>query len=143
MQIETSRFGTIDIEEQDVLSLPQGMIGLPDSTRFIFVTHKEGSPFFWLQSLDDPGLAFVLMDPLLLVPDYELNLSPEDLGRLEVETAGNGIMAWAVVNISRQASLEITANLLAPLVINTRKRIGLQVVQLESPYEIRHPVPLK
>lgn len=143
VQIETSRFGLLNVDEKEILSLPEGMIGFPDCVRYVFIKHKEGSPFFWLQSLDNPDLAFVMMDPLLLVPDYELNIIPEDTALLEMETAANGIQAWAIVNIGRREALEVTANLLAPVVINSRKMLGKQIVQFESPYDIRHPVPIK
>jgi flagellar assembly factor FliW len=119
------------------------MIGFMGLTRFILFRHKEGSPFLWLQSLEDGELAFVLMDPLLLVSDYDLNITPEDTALLGIETPDHSVQAWAVVNIGRQDPPEITANLLAPLVINPRTRLGKQIVLFESPYAIRHPVPLK
>ncbi len=143
VQIETSRFGALTVDEQEILSLPEGLIGFPGLTRFVLLRHKEGSPFFWLQSLEDGDLAFVLLDPLLLKPEYALKLHPEDTALLGLETPDNSVQAWAVVNIGRQAPPEITANLLAPLVINTRTRLGKQVVLFDSPYAIRHPVPVK
>jgi flagellar assembly factor FliW len=143
VQIETSRFGTLTVDEQEVLSFPEGMIGFPGLTRFIMFRHKEGSPFLWLQSLEEGDLAFVLMDPLLLIPDYVLNIPPEDRTLLAIEASGNGVQAWAVVTIGRQEPPEITANLLAPLVVNPGARLGKQIVLLDSPYAIRHPVPVK
>jgi len=143
VQIETSRFGTLTVDEQEVLSLPEGMIGFPGLTRFILFRHKEGAPFLWLQSLEAGDLAFVLMDPLLLAPEYELNINPEDTVSLGIETPNCDIQAWAVVNIGRQEALEITANLLAPLVVNPRTKLAKQIVLLGSPYAIRHPVPVK
>jgi len=143
VEIETSRFGTLAVDEGEVISLPEGMIGFMGLTRFILFRHKEGSPFLWLQSLEDGELAFVLMDPLLLVSDYDLNITPEDTALLGIETPDHSVQAWAVVNIGRQDPPEITANLLAPLVINPRTRLGKQIVLFESPYAIRHPVPLK
>jgi flagellar assembly factor FliW len=131
------------VDEREVLSLPEGMIGFPGLTRFMMLRHKEGSPFFWLQSLEDGDLAFVLMDPLLLIPDYVLNIPPEDRALLAIEAPGNGVQAWAVVTIGRQEPPEITANLLAPLVVNPGARLGKQIVLLDSPYAIRHPVPVK
>lgn len=88
-------------------------------------------------------MAFVLMDPLLLIPDYVLNIPPEDRALLAIEASGNGVQAWAVVTIGRQEPPEITANLLAPLVVNPGARLGKQIVLLDSPYAIRHPVPVK
>jgi flagellar assembly factor FliW len=143
VQIDTSRFGTLTVDERDVLSLPEGIIGFPGLTRFIIFRHKEGSPFLWLQSLEEGDLAFVLMDPLLLLPDYELNITPEDTAVLGMESPDNSVQAWAVVNIGRQEPPEITANLLAPVVVNPGARLGKQIVMLDRPYAIRHPVPMR
>jgi flagellar assembly factor FliW len=143
VQIETSRFGTLAVAEREVISMPEGMIGFPGLNRFVIFRHKGGSPFWWLQSLENGDLAFILMDPLLLAPDYELNINQEDTALLGIETSTNGIQAWAVVNIGRQDPPEITANLLAPVVVNSQTRVGKQVVLLDTPYTLRHPVPVK
>ena len=66
LNLSTSRFGTINIQEEQIIHMPSGMIGFPDAQRFTLLEHKKGSPFMWLQSLDDGALAFVLVDPLLL-----------------------------------------------------------------------------
>lgn len=143
VQMETSRFGTITVEEKDLLSLPEGMVGFSDCTRFVLLKHKEGSPFFWLQSLDDPGLAFVVTDPRLPMPTYELKLAPDELVFFGVEKPGRELQSWVVVNISKEEPREITANLLAPVVIHSLKRIGKQIILYESSYSIRHPLPTK
>ena len=140
MQIETSRFGTITVEEDQIFRLPEGIIGFPEWTRYLLVNHREGSPYLWLQSVENQDLAFVLMDPLDLVADYDIDLSPEDSDLLQLDQPVE-IKALVVVNISRQQPPEITANLLAPVVINSGKKIAKQVILYQSDYSVRHPVP--
>ncbi len=143
MQIETSRFGTIVVKEEQIFHLPEGIIGFPEWTRYILINHREGSPFQWFQSIENQDLAFVLMDPLDLVADYDIDLSPEDSLLLQIDQPVAEITALVVVNISKQPPSEITANLLAPVVINSGKKIAKQIILYQSDYSVRHPVPTK
>ena len=143
MNLSTSRFGTIDIREEQIIHVPSGMIGFPDSQRFTLLEHRKGSPFMWFQSLDDGALAFVLTDPLLFKPDYQINIEDEDREVLELTDASNGILTLVVVNISPREPFEVTANLLGPLVINVQKRLGKQIALSDPQYSHRHPIPLK
>jgi flagellar assembly factor FliW len=143
LQIETSRFGKLAVEEEQVLLLPEGIIGFPEWTRYILLNHREGSPFLWLQSLENGDLAFVLMDPLNLVADYDIDLSPEDALWLQIDQPAAELKALVVVNISKHVPQEITANLLAPVVINSGKKIAKQIILYQTDYSVRHPVPKK
>jgi flagellar assembly factor FliW len=140
LQIETSRFGSITVAEEQVLRLTEGIIGFPEWTRFVLLNHREGSPFLWFQSVEKQDLAFVLMDPLNLVSDYAIDLSAEDAHSLQLDQPAAEMQALVVVNISKQTPPEITANLLAPVVINPEKKIGKQVVLYQTDYSVRHPV---
>ena len=84
MKIETSRFGTLDLAEDNIIHLPSGLFGFPDDKRYTLLEHKKGSPFVWLQSVDKGALAFVLIDPLLVTPDYEMQINPEDMKELQL-----------------------------------------------------------
>ena len=138
----TSRFGTIDIEEEQIISVPYGIIGFPDEKRFVLLEHKKGSPFFWFQSVDNPSLAFALMDPLLFKPDYEIEVSPEDTAALELKDTLEGIQTLVIINISNGKGMEVTANLLGPIIINVQNRLAKQIVLYQHQYSHRHPIPL-
>jgi len=138
----TSRFGTIDIEEEQIISVPYGIIGFPVEKRFVLLEHKKGSPFFWFQSVDNPSLAFALMDPLLFKPDYEIEISPEDTVALELKDTLEGIQTLVIINISSGKGMEVTANLLGPIIINVQNRLAKQIVLYQHQYSHRHPIPL-
>ena len=142
MKILTSRFGTIDVKEEQIISMPSGIIGFPNERRFILLEHKKGSPFFWLQSVDNPSLAFALIDPLLFKPDYEIEISPEDTVALELKETLEGIQTLVIVNISNGKEIEVTANLLGPIVINVQSKLAKQIVLYQHQYSHRHPIPL-
>lgn len=141
MKIETSRFGTLDLAEDNVIHLPSGLFGFPDDKRYTLLEHKKGSPFVWLQSVDKGALAFVLMDPLLVTPDYEVQINPEDMKELQLTGAPDGIQTLVIVNITPGEKVQLTANLLGPIVINVRKKLGKQLVLSDSQYSLRHPIP--
>ena len=85
MDVRTTRFGVIQIAEDRVITFPRGLLGFPQHTRFCLLEPGEGGGdacFFWLQSLDDPGLAFVVTDPILFVKDYSVPVRPEQMGEL-------------------------------------------------------------
>jgi flagellar assembly factor FliW len=142
LKIPTRRFGTIEIAEDQVVYIPAGLIGFPDQKRYVLLEHKKGSPFVWFQALDDEALAFLLIDPLLCKPDYELLISPEDRKALELPDSCEGVQTLVIVNVTSAGPLEITANLLGPVVMNVKKRLAKQIVLYQSPYSTRFPIPV-
>ena len=140
MKLETRDFGQIDIDEDRVITMPAGMPGFPEAQRFIILDREETRPFLWYQCVDDPDLAFVIINPKLFQPDYSL-----DLGAVLREMSWNGdreedLAVYAIVNASEGIPEKITANLIGPLVINTRKKEATQMVITGSPYSHRQPV---
>ncbi len=143
MKLSTTRFGMIEVLEDQVIQMPHGMIGFPEWKRFVLLRHSEASPFFWLQSVDNGGMAFVLTDPLWFQPDYDIEISPEDSESLKLDLASEGIQTLVIVNIHlSNGKPEITANLLGPIVINPHTRLAKQIVLHNCPYSHRHPVPM-
>ncbi len=136
MKIETTRFGEIDIEEERVIAMPSGMLGFPGNNRYAIMVHSKESPFNWLQSVDDPAVAFVIVDPLLVQPDYQISVHPSDVLEIEIEDPSKALFL-VVVNIAKDYSL-ITANLQGPIVINAEKRLAKQLVLYNSPYSTKH-----
>jgi flagellar assembly factor FliW len=144
LKIITSRFGIIEVSEEEIIHMPQGMIGFSEYKDFVLLKHAEGSPFLWFQSVQKDTLAFVLIDPFLFKPDYEIQITEDDKRELEWNGAQEGIEALVVINLSDKApSMRITANLLAPIIINIKKRLAKQVILYNSPYSHRYPLPLK
>ena len=141
LKINTTRFGEIDIHADNIIRMPQGMIGLPQKRQFVILQHKTNSPFCWYQSTEDPNLAFVITDPLLFLPDYKV-----DLATIVKDLAWNGngetshLMLYVVVNIPQGSPDKMTANLIGPLLINNKTRQAVQAVIPDSPYS--HKAPL-
>lgn len=136
MDVRTTRFGVIQIAEDRVITFPKGLLGFPRHTRYCLLEPGQDACFFWLQSLDEPSLAFVVTDPSLFVPDYTVPLRPEQSQELQL-TNPDDAQVFVVVNKVRD---ELTGNLQGPLVINTLSRIGEQMVLAEKRWTTRHPL---
>lgn len=142
MNIETTRFGNVAIDETKIIHFPDGLLGFPEQKDYILLEHRSDSPFFWLQSVDRPDLAFVLTNPFLLDKDYLQNLSPNEETLFQCRE-GDSISVFAIVTIPPGKVEEMTVNLLGPVVVEAEARIGRQVVIPNSGYSQRHPVPQK
>ena len=138
MKVETSRFGTLDISEKEIVRFPEGLYGFEKETEFTLFPFNPNveSPMEWMQSLKSTHLAFVITDPYLYLPDYKLKLSEEDKKRVELED-DDLHLTRAIVTIPENYS-EMTANLIAPLVINKDKGIAKQFVLTNMDYDTRH-----
>ncbi len=141
MKIKTTRFGTIDIEEEKMIKMPFGMLGFPDKKKFIILQHQENSPFFWYQSIDDPGLAFVVTNPFLFIPDYKVDLE-ETLKEMSWNGDGNNryLDLFIVVNIPRGMPHKMTGNFIGPILVNTKNYQAVQIVLSDSPYTHKFPL---
>ena len=136
MKISTTRFGELEVQEKDIISFPRGLIGFPETTRYVVIDHPGGGPFRWLQSLDKPETAFAITDPLLFFPDYRVPVATEDLSPIEIEDPSAGVVI--VILVVPHDPWKITANLQGPVVINTEKRLGMQVILSVPEYTTKH-----
>ena len=139
MEINTVRFGKILVQEDKVLSFPRGILGFSKNKDFILFPHTEGSYFFWLQSIEDGNLAFVVMNPQLVKPDYTVNIEAPVLKELNAQELTE-LEVMCIVTIPHNQPKKMTINLLGPIIINAKKRCALQIACSEDQYSHRHPI---
>jgi len=138
IEIQTTRFGTINVEKKKIIEFPEGILGFPNHKRFTLLEHKPDSPFCWLQSLDDPALAFVLTNPFLVDPEYLKGLGePYDKILDDIDKGKKAL--FVLVTIPPGKVEDMTVNLLGPIMIEIANRKGRQLVLANSPYSPRHP----
>lgn len=135
MQIETTHLGILEVAEGQLLEFPEGLIGLPDLRRFALVEDEERAPFQWLQSLDDPNLAFVVIEPKWMVPDIDIEIA-DDAAKLIGISRPEEAAALAIVTIPEEAS-QMTANLKGPIVFGLKSRRAAQIVLEDLPLQFR------
>jgi flagellar assembly factor FliW len=138
MLINTTRFGTIEVKEDSVLSMPAGMLGFESCRRFILLQDEPGTAFKWLQAMDDPSVAFILVNPTDFFPNYEVELTDNEAEALEIETADEAVM-FTTVSIDKSDGT-ITTNLAGPIVMNLRTLQARQVVLQNDRYLTRHVI---
>ena len=137
MTVMTLRFGEIEIDESKIIGMPDGMLGFPDR-RFIILSPDNQGPFFWLQSLDTPELAFVVTDPATFVQGYAVKLTPAEYERIELEQDSE-VIILTVVTMAREVT-DITFNLQGPVVVNPGKMIAKQIVLEEGKYGTKYHI---
>ena len=126
-------------DDSAILQLPEGMLGFSRLTRYVLVDDERIRPLLWLQSLDDASLAFPVVDPRLVDPEYFRLLPTGELGRLQIRSRSELLML--VVAILRPAPEQSSVNLKAPVLINHRTMVGRQIILEEPRAEIRAIFP--
>ena len=138
MKYETARFGSVEIQDKDILLFPGALYGFDQEKEFVILPldPKLESPMEWLQSLRSRELAFIVTDPFLFVPEYKMVLSDSEMDQLKLESM-ESVAVRVIVTIPKVHS-EMTANLVAPLVINQKNRLAKQVVLTSAEYDTKH-----
>jgi len=134
--IETTRFSKIEINKEEIIYFPEGIIGFSNFKHYFIVEREEDKPFKWLQSLDNSDLAFVIVNPLFFYPCYKVKISSKDSTLLKLKDEKEG-KVFVLVVIPEDPSYT-RANLLAPLVINATKKIGKQIILEDSGYPLQY-----
>lgn len=140
MKADTRLFGTIDIEDDKIIKLKEGIIGFPDLQNFTLIHDEEGSgqdSIKWLQSMDDPSFALPVLDPLDIKPDYQVIVNEEGLEVLGAISEEN---TFILVTITVPEKIEeMSVNLKAPFVINTDNLQGAQLI-VEDDYPVKYKI---
>ena len=136
MEIVTSRFGTLNVDDERVITFNKGLLGFPDYTRYALIQTGEENYFFWLQCVDEPNLAFVVTDPSIFFKDYEVPIK----GETQAEIGLEDLAAAQVFVICNKVDEWLTGNLLGPIVVNAANRVGQQVVLTEKKWSTRQPL---
>jgi flagellar assembly factor FliW len=139
LEIQTSRFGNITIQDDKVIMFPKGIFGFSQNRNYILFPHAEGSPFYWLQNVEDGAVAFVVMSPQLVKSDYTINIEESVLKDLHAEELSD-LEVMCIVTIPDNQPDQMTINLLGPIIINVGKRCAVQIICPDEKYSHRHPV---
>jgi len=137
MNVLTKAFGKIEVDEKQKVSFPLGLFGFEDYRDYILID-AEHNPFFWLQSVDEQEIAFILINPFLFRPDYEVNIGNDELAEIGI-TAPENALIFVIVTIPQDGN-SMTANLQGPLVINKEKMTGMQAVLSDPRWRTKHNI---
>jgi flagellar assembly factor FliW len=136
MNISTARFGVITVKEDDIITFPEGIVGFFSFKRYCLYEREGDAPFKWLQSVEEPGLAFVVADPRIFIPDYEVQVTPADLAPLALKDV-SGAQVLVIVAIDPNDPQGPRVNLRAPVVIDMERKTAKQLI-LSDEYPLRY-----
>ncbi len=137
MRVKTKAYGEIDADERQRVSFPAGLLGFEQFKDYILLDARQ-KPFFYLQSVGLPELAFILIDPFLFRPDYSIDVDDEILAEIGVKDPTE-VLVFAIVTVPPDGSA-VTANLMGPLIINKTNRKGMQTVLPDSRWRVKHDI---
>lgn len=139
MKIETRVLGSIEVNEKDILQFPEGLFAFEHLHRYTLLQAKEESKFYWLQSLEEPKLAFLLVKIKDLVPNYRALVAPPELSVIGLQTITEAEL-WGIVTIPHDKPQDMTVNLQGPILINPQNQLGAQFVSADENHPIRASV---
>ena len=144
-KVNTSRFGEIEVDEKKIVHFKDGIPAFEDEHEFIILPYEEESPYYFMQSLKSPDLAFLLTIPFLFFPEYTFEVDDESVKELDIQKQ-ESVFYYSMVTIPNGSIRYMTANLVAPIVLNADNMQAKQVVLEKSNYTTKHrlfPEPAK
>lgn len=136
MNVQTTRFGNVQVEDDRIITFPAGLLGFSEYTRYALLQPDDDGVFFWLQSLDAPDLAFVVTDPSLWVSNYEATIRREQMQELDLEKLEDA-QVFVIVN---KYDRTLTVNLQGPLVVNLQNLTAMQLVLADKRWTTRQEI---
>jgi len=135
MQIQTTRFGFLEVEPDAILSFPHGILGLENCRQWVILADAHNDALAWLQSTTRPEIALAVVSPRRYVPEYQVRVSRAELLSLALKD----LQQAEVLVIVGRNEFELTLNLKAPLLINLQERIGRQVIS-NAEHSVQYPM---
>jgi len=137
MQLNTKHFGVIEIDEKEILYFPSGIPGFENVKKFTLLGRQENeAPFFWLQGVDDPALAFVVTDPFAINDNYYVDADDDEIKIIEAKDPER-ILTLAIVTVPNDIT-KMSVNLKAPILINMDNNKGMQVIMKNETFPVKY-----
>jgi len=135
VKIQTKAFGEIEVSDKQKISFPDGILGF-EFIKDYYLLDMEDSPFYWLQSIEEQDIAFVVIQPDLFIPDYKLKVNNAELESIDIKDKED-ILIFTIVTIPENPS-EMTANLQGPIIINKKNNLARQAISLDDNHRVKH-----
>ena len=144
-KVSTSRFDEIEVDEKKIVHFKDGIPAFEEEHEFVILPYEEDSPYYFMQSVNSPDLAFLLTIPFLFFPDYTFEIDESTVDELEIKNS-DAVFYYSMITIPNGSIRYMTANLLAPIVLNSDNMQAKQVVLENTNYTTKHrlfPEPAK
>ncbi|MDR4509197.1 MAG: flagellar assembly protein FliW [Candidatus Brocadiaceae bacterium] len=138
IKLRTEKLGELNIKTEDIITFDEGILGYEDYKQYVIVNFEECRPFEWLICVEDPMIAFPIINPLPLFTDYNPLDSVEEVQSLHIEDRGD-VETFCIVTLGEDPA-QVTINLKGPILVNMGNNKGKQVVLTEDYYNLHHPL---
>ena len=138
MQVNTVRFGLIDVDESKLVTFDDGIPGLDEYKKYAILQFEDSYPIIWLQSVDEGGICLPVLDTFVVIKDYVFDIDDSDVKELQLKEPED-LHVVSVLVIPDEIK-GMTANLAAPIIINTELGKAKQIVLSGSNYNVRTPI---
>ena len=130
---------TVPVQKENIIHLPLGLLGFEQIKKYVLLSDPDDAPFHWLQVLDDPSLAFLVLPPFEVVSDYAPDVGEDVVEFLKLKSPQDALV-FNIVTIHSNG--RATINLKGPIILNRFSLIGKQVVPTNAAqYSLQHPLP--
>ena len=138
MLVQSTRFGELEVAEEQIMDFPEGLLGFPDEKKFALMEYKPESPFYILQSMTDSDLTFLMINPFAFFNDYDFQMDDALMAEIGL-TADNPPTVFNIATV-RDKLESMTVNLAGPVLVNVRDRKAAQWVIEKTQFPTRYPL---
>jgi flagellar assembly factor FliW len=136
MIVKSLKLGELEVPEEKLIVMERPILGFENLKRFCLVEIEEMMPFLWLQSIEEPAISFLVVNPVVFFPGYRIEINPKEIAELEVNRV-EAVETYVIITLNRMPEL-ITANLQGPVLINTENNLAKQLILVNSNYRVKH-----
>jgi flagellar assembly factor FliW len=136
VKITSTRFGELEVDKKDIITFKEGLLGFDHLQKYFIVDPGDQTLILWLQSIDDSGVAFPIIEPKIFNPNFSVKLLPIELASLELENLSHASV-YSILTIPKNVT-DMSANLKAPIVINNKTKIARQIVLQDNKLEVKY-----
>lgn len=136
MRFKTLRFGVLDIPDDKIIHMAKPVLGFEELKEFCIVEGGNCEPFLWLQSVEEPSVAFIIVNPVFFCPNYKIEINPKEIEELQVENVKT-VEIYAIVSIPSDPR-KMSINLQGPILFNTDTRLAKQLILVNSSYKVNN-----
>jgi flagellar assembly factor FliW len=137
MIVKSCLLGELEIEATDIIHFAAGIPAFEEYKQYILIPLEDKSPFYYMQSVQEPDLCLIIANPFVFFPNYEVEVDDEELQSLDVQEGSGDLAIYVILSVPEDFKLT-TANLLAPILINPQNRQAAQYVVVNAKYSTRH-----
>ena len=138
MIVNSMRFGQLEVPENKIISMVKPVLGFENLKKYFLLEVDEIRPFLWLQSVEEPAVAFLVVNPLYIMKDYKIEINSMEIADLEIKKV-TAVETYVIVTLPDNPQ-ELSANMQGPILINTENNLAKQLVLVNSDYRIKHMI---